>query len=126
MITKCQQDETESISDFFGKKKWSLRHTPWLGVFQITGTEVETFGVLKTPKVKKGAAAETAPQPKTLQEWAAKNKNGNLFLEKTRARGWFMLMNSWKGDAENPYQSRQTTRNGFPVFDLLKNRASYE
>jgi len=27
-----------------------------------------------------------------------------------------------KGDAENPFQSRQTTENGFPVFDLLKNR----
>jgi hypothetical protein len=28
-----------------------------------------------------------------------------------------------QGDAENPRKSRQTTTNGFPVFDWLKNRA---
>tara|TARA_R110002124_G_scaffold88576_1_gene227208 strand:- start:491 stop:676 length:186 start_codon:yes stop_codon:yes gene_type:complete len=57
----------------------------------------------------------------------AKNKNGNLSLEKTGARGWSVLMDSRKGDAENPFfkvgKQPQTVS---PVFDLLKNRTYYE
>ena len=71
---------------------------------------------------KKGAVAVTPPHSPKVRNRTAKNRNGNLSLEETRARGWFVLMDSWKGDAENPFQSRQTTENGFPVFDLLKSR----